>query len=83
MDVSKSECVGEWQCVLLYTETLWLYPSLNVLVSGSVCYFILRLCSSNHSTWVNHELDLVFVHLPLTVDGSKSVNCQLPLLLSS
>ena len=44
MAVSKSECVGEWQCVLLYTETLWLSPSLNVLVSGSVCYFMLRLC---------------------------------------
>ena len=44
MAVSKSECVGEWQCVLLYAETLWLSPSLNVLVSGSVCYFILRLC---------------------------------------
>ena len=44
MAVSKSECVGEWQCVLLYTETLCLSPSLNVLVSGTVCYFILRLC---------------------------------------
>ena len=41
--VSKSECVGECQCVLLYTETFWLSPSLNVLVSVSVCYFILRL----------------------------------------
>ena len=41
---SKSECVGECQCVFLYTETLWLPPSLNVLVSVSVCYFILRPC---------------------------------------
>ena len=45
MSVSKSECVGEWQCVLLYTETLWMSPSPNGLVSGSVCYFMLRLCS--------------------------------------
>ena len=35
---SKSECVGEWQCVLLYTECVTLYrdfvasPSPDVLV---------------------------------------------------
>ena len=50
MAASKSECVVEWQCVLLYAETLWLSPSLNVLVSGSVFNFILRLCASQASS---------------------------------